>query len=135
MANAAARRQWVMLAAFVAMGLVGVGCRAAADIDAATPTTVPVSTTTTTNDGAPTPTTSSSDRDEANPWPSVRPSDLQIDWDTNVSYGAMWRVQSAEPNTDSLEASWNTNDGTYNFDTGLSSSKLTIVSEADFRCV
>ena len=40
-------------------------------------------------------------------------SDLEIDWDTSISYGALWRVQSAEPNTDNLAASWNTNDGTY----------------------
>jgi hypothetical protein len=54
-------------------------------------------------------------------------SDLRIDWDTNVTYGAMWRVQSA------AEKQANLNDGTNNFDTGIVSNKISVVSEADFQ--
>ena len=55
-------------------------------------------------------------------------SGLRIDWDTNVTYGAMWRVQSADKNADA-----NVNDGTNNFDTGIVSNKISVVSEADFQ--
>ncbi len=60
-------------------------------------------------------------------------SDLVIDWDTNVTYGVMWRVQSADSRAldDVMRA--NTNDGTLNFDTGIVSNKVSVVSEADFQ--
>jgi hypothetical protein len=59
-------------------------------------------------------------------------SDLVIDWDTNVTYGVMWRVQSADSRLS--EAGYaNVNDGSNNFDTGIVSNKLSIVSEADFQ--
>ncbi len=59
--------------------------------------------------------------------------DVQVDWDTQVSYGVMWRVQSAAPNWDNLLSSYNTNDGTLNFDTGIASNKISVVSEADIQ--
>jgi hypothetical protein len=59
--------------------------------------------------------------------------EVQVDWDTQLSYGAMWRVQSAAPNWDNLASSFNTNDGTLNFDTGIVSNKISMVSEADIR--
>jgi len=52
---------------------------------------------------------------------------LRIDWDTNLTYGAMWRLEDPEP----VEA--NTNDGTNNFDKGIVSNKVSVVSEADFQ--
>jgi hypothetical protein len=54
--------------------------------------------------------------------------DFRIDWDTNITYGAMWRVQSADS-----KAEANVNDGTNNFDTGIVSNKISVVSEADFQ--
>lgn len=58
---------------------------------------------------------------------------VHVDWDTSLSYGVQYRVQGASPNTGDLAKSWNTNDGTYNFDTGIVSNKFVIVSEADIR--
>lgn len=55
-------------------------------------------------------------------------SDLRVDWDTNLTYGAMWRVQSADD-----DAGENVNDGTNNFNTGIVSNKVTVVSEVDFQ--
>jgi Protein of unknown function (DUF1302) len=55
--------------------------------------------------------------------------DLKIDWDTNVTYGVMWRVQGR----DSKHQTDNTDDGTNNFDTGIVSNKISVVSEADFQ--
>ena len=52
----------------------------------------------------------------------------RVDWDTNVTYGVMWRVQSPD---DDAEA--NVNDGTNNFKTGVVSNKVSVVSEADFQ--
>lgn len=57
---------------------------------------------------------------------------VAIDWDTSLNYGLQFRVQSANPSPD-LAKSWNTNDGTYNFDPGIVSNKFTIVSEADIQ--
>ncbi len=61
-----------------------------------------------------------------------RDGDIQVDWDTSVSYGVMWRVQSADSNAASAGRA-NTNDGTLNFDTGVVSNKLSLVSEADIQ--
>jgi hypothetical protein len=58
--------------------------------------------------------------------------DLIIDWDTNVTYGVMWRVQSADRRL-SESGYANVNDGSKNFDTGIVSNKLSIVSEADLQ--
>jgi hypothetical protein len=55
-------------------------------------------------------------------------SDLKIDWDTNLTYGVMWRVQSADD-----DAAANVNDGTNNFNTGVVSNKVSAVTEADFQ--
>lgn len=52
---------------------------------------------------------------------------LRIDWDTNISYGLMVRTEDPDP----VEA--NTNDGTNNFDKGIVSNKVSVVSEADFQ--
>jgi hypothetical protein len=51
----------------------------------------------------------------------------RIDWDSSVSYGLMHRVQSPDP------VNANTDDGTNNFDTGVVSNKVSVVSEADFQ--
>jgi len=61
-------------------------------------------------------------------------SDLTIDLDTTLTYGAQWRVQSASMDYENRYAAViNSDDGTNNFDTGLVSNRITIVSEADIQ--
>ena len=59
--------------------------------------------------------------------------DVVVDWDTSVKYGVQWRVESADPNLDNFAATANTNDGTNNFDKGVVSNRLSLLSEADLQ--
>ncbi|KAF1711554.1 hypothetical protein CSC70_06180 [Pseudoxanthomonas kalamensis DSM 18571] len=61
--------------------------------------------------------------------------DLQITWDNTIKYSAGWRVEESDPgvadNTIGVQA--NTNDGDLNFDRGLISNRLDILTEFDLR--
>lgn len=59
--------------------------------------------------------------------------DIVVDWDTSLKYGVQWRVESADPNLDNLAATANTNDGTNNFDKGVVSNRVSLLTEADFQ--
>ena len=59
--------------------------------------------------------------------------DVVVDWDTTLKYGVQWRVESADPNLDNIAATANTNDGTNNFDKGVVSNRVSLLTEADFQ--
>ncbi len=60
--------------------------------------------------------------------------DITIDLDTTLTYGAQWRVQSPGLDYENRYAAViNSDDGTNNFDTGLVSNRIAIVSEADIQ--
>lgn len=61
--------------------------------------------------------------------------DARLSWDNNVKYSAAWRLH--DPTTtvagDPTTAQVNTNDGDLNFDKGLISNRLDLLSAIDFR--
>lgn len=61
--------------------------------------------------------------------------DLRIRWDNTVKYSASFRVASAEADVadGSIGPQANTNDGDLNFDKGLISNRLDLLSEFDLR--
>lgn len=61
--------------------------------------------------------------------------DLRLSWDNTFKYSAAWRVRSAsdEVADDSVGVQANTNDGDLNFDKGLVSNRLDLLSELDLR--
>jgi hypothetical protein len=60
-------------------------------------------------------------------------SGVVVDWDTSVKYGVQWRVEDPDPNLDNFVATANTNDGTNNFDKGVVSNRVSLLTEADFQ--
>ena len=54
--------------------------------------------------------------------------DLTIRWDTNLKYSAMYRLKQA---SDTLTADLNQDDGDRNFDQGLVSNRVDVLSEID----
>jgi hypothetical protein len=61
--------------------------------------------------------------------------DLRMSWDNTVKYSAAWRVKSTDADIadDSIGVQLNTNDGDRNFDKGLISNRLDLLSEFDLR--
>ncbi|THF55196.1 DUF1302 domain-containing protein [Pseudothauera rhizosphaerae] len=61
--------------------------------------------------------------------------DAQMTWNNTLKYSAGWRVRSADSKVadNSSGPQANTNDGDLNFDRGLISSRLDLLSEFDFR--
>lgn len=59
--------------------------------------------------------------------------DVVVDWDSSVKYGVQWRVEDPDPNLDNFVASANTNDGTNNFDKGVVSNRISLLTEADVQ--
>ncbi|MCY1337168.1 hypothetical protein D9M68_238960 [compost metagenome] len=61
--------------------------------------------------------------------------DLRMSWDNTVKYSAAWRVRGADSEIadDSVGVQANTNDGDLNFDKGLISNRLDLLSEFDLR--
>lgn len=61
--------------------------------------------------------------------------DLQIDWDTTLTYGASWRVENRDERlvdpTINGGVNFNQDDGNRNFDRGLISSRSSITTEVD----
>lgn len=69
---------------------------------------------------------------------SFNPSEeLRIDWDTTLTYGASWRVESADNRlvdpTVNGGINVNQDDGNRNFDTGLISNRVGLTSEIDLN--
>ena len=68
---------------------------------------------------------------------SFSPSDdLQIDWDTTLTYGAAWRVENRDSRlTEASEFLLNVDqdDGNRNFDTGLISNRVSGITEIDLN--
>jgi hypothetical protein len=54
--------------------------------------------------------------------------DLRVNWDTTVGYSAAWRLKSADP---TLLANPNTDDGDRNFNRGIVSNRVDLLSELD----
>lgn len=61
--------------------------------------------------------------------------DLRMSWDNTVKYSAAWRVKDADSDIadNSVGVQANTNDGDLNFDKGLISNRLDLLSELDLR--
>ncbi|NMG43032.1 DUF1302 family protein [Aromatoleum toluvorans] len=61
--------------------------------------------------------------------------DIRMTWDNTVKYSAAWRVRDANSKVadNSLGVQANTNDGDLNFDRGLISNRIDLLSEFDFR--
>lgn len=61
--------------------------------------------------------------------------DIRMSWDNTVKYSASWRVSGVDGAVadNSLGPQANTNDGDLNFDRGLVSSRIDLLSEFDFR--
>lgn len=61
--------------------------------------------------------------------------DLRMSWDNTTKYSAAWRVGDIKSSVadDSLGVQANTNDGDQNFDKGLISNRLDLLSEFDLR--
>ncbi|SFP80494.1 Protein of unknown function [Geopseudomonas sagittaria] len=61
--------------------------------------------------------------------------DLRMSWDNTVKYSAAWRVKDADSDVadNSGYPQANTNDGDLNFDKGLISNRLDLLSELDLR--
>lgn len=61
--------------------------------------------------------------------------DVRMTWDNTVKYSAAWRVRGVDSNVadNSLGVQANTNDGDLNFDRGLISNRVDLLSEFDFR--
>lgn len=61
--------------------------------------------------------------------------DVRMSWDNTVKYSAAWRVKDADADIadNSLGVQANTNDGDLNFDKGLISNRLDLLSEFDLR--
>ena len=59
--------------------------------------------------------------------------DLQIDWDTTVTYGASWRVENRDESLVSGLAKFNNDDGNRNFDEGLISNRVGVTTEMDMN--
>ncbi|MBK5002414.1 DUF1302 domain-containing protein [Pseudomonas sp. S31] len=61
--------------------------------------------------------------------------DLSLSWDNTFKYSAAWRVRGADGAVadDSSGVQANTNDGDLNFDKGLISNRLDLLSELDLR--
>lgn len=61
--------------------------------------------------------------------------DVRLTWDNTVKYSAGWRVSGidAQVADNSIGPQANTNDGDLNFDRGLISNRLDLLSELDFR--
>ncbi|MCO4756930.1 MAG: DUF1302 domain-containing protein [Oceanospirillaceae bacterium] len=69
---------------------------------------------------------------------SFAPSDdLQIDWDTTVTYGAGWRVEDRDESlvdpTINGGVNFNQDDGNRNFDRGLISNRASVTTEMDMN--
>jgi hypothetical protein len=58
---------------------------------------------------------------------------MVVDWDTSIKYGVQWRVENPDPNLKNFTATANTNDGTNNFDKGVVSNRISLLTEADFQ--
>lgn len=61
--------------------------------------------------------------------------DLRMSWDNTIKYSAAWRVRGADSDVadNSVGVQANTNDGDLNFDKGLISNRLDLLSEFDLR--
>lgn len=61
--------------------------------------------------------------------------DVRLTWDNTVKYSAGWRVSGVDADVadNSIGPQANTNDGDLNFDRGLISNRLDLLSELDFR--
>lgn len=61
-------------------------------------------------------------------------SDVRISWDNTFKYSAGWRVEDPSRRVagDPLTGQINTDDGDLNFDRGLISSRVDLLSEFDF---
>ena len=61
--------------------------------------------------------------------------DLRMSWDNTIKYSAAWRVRGADSEVadSSIGVQANTNDGDLNFDKGLISNRLDLLSEFDLR--
>lgn len=61
--------------------------------------------------------------------------DLLMSWDNTIKYSAAWRVRGADSDVadNSVGVQANTNDGDLNFDKGLISNRLDLLSEFDLR--
>ncbi len=61
--------------------------------------------------------------------------DVRMSWDNTVKYSAAWRVKDADADIadNSIGPQANTNDGDLNFDKGLISNRLDLLSEFDLR--
>lgn len=61
--------------------------------------------------------------------------DLRMSWDNTIKYSAAWRVRGADSEVadSSVGVQANTNDGDLNFDKGLISNRLDLLSEFDLR--
>lgn len=61
--------------------------------------------------------------------------DLRMSWDNTVKYSAAWRTSDADSDIadNSVGVQANTNDGDLNFDKGLISNRLDLLSELDLR--
>ncbi|MNC08018.1 Protein of unknown function [Pseudomonas linyingensis] len=61
--------------------------------------------------------------------------DVRMSWDNTVKYSAAWRVKDADSDIadNSIGPQANTNDGDLNFDKGLISNRLDLLSEFDLR--
>lgn len=61
--------------------------------------------------------------------------DLRLSWDNTVKYSAAWRLRDADARVadNSIGPQANTNDGDLNFDRGLISNRLDLLSELDLR--
>lgn len=61
--------------------------------------------------------------------------DLRMSWDNTIKYSAAWRVRGADSSVadNSVGVQANTNDGDLNFDKGLISNRLDLLSELDLR--
>jgi hypothetical protein len=62
-------------------------------------------------------------------------SDIRMTWDNTVKYSAAWRVRGVDGAVadNSIGPQANTNDGDLNFDRGLVSNRVDLLSEFDFR--
>lgn len=61
--------------------------------------------------------------------------DIALSWDNTVKYSAAWRLRGADSQVadNSIGVQANTNDGDLNFDKGLISNRLDLLSELDLR--
>lgn len=61
--------------------------------------------------------------------------DIRMSWNNTLKYSAAWRVEDQDPNVadNSIGVQANTNDGDLNFDKGLISNRLDLLSEFNFN--